>query len=154
MDGDVSFGALTKCPTCKDDTTGVYFDFNDGLRIVTPEDDVVWQLKVWNYQTGDLLVEKTIPSNSFWSSPKKYFVPYHFKITDNKGRTLEHTMNLRGMKVAIKMPLRTLGDPIAYFQLLSRVPATSPQCKLEVHTRPHIIDMFEGLYENILLKRY
>jgi hypothetical protein len=100
-DGSVDFGPITECPTQRDEKTGVCYDFNNGLRVVTPDTDVIWNLKVWNYQTGDLLADKTMPSKSMWSFPKKYFVPYHFRITDNKGRTLEHTMNLRDMKVVI-----------------------------------------------------
>ena len=150
-DGAVNFGPITECPTQRDEKTGVYYDFNNGLRVVTPDTDVIWHLKVWNYQTGDLLADKTMPAKSLWSFPKKYFVPYHFSISDNKGNSFEHTMNLRGKKVAIKMPLRTLGDPIAYFSYFPEFQQLH-QCNLEVHTRPHIIDMFEGLYENITLK--
>lgn len=147
-DGAVDFGPITECPTQRDEKTGVCYDFNNGLRVVTPDTDVIWNLKVWNYQTGDLLADKTMPAKSMWSFPKKYFVPYHFSISDNKGNSFEHTMNLRGKKVAIKMPLRTLGDPIAYFSYFPQFQKLH-QCQLEIHTKPHIIEMFGGQYPEI-----
>ena len=59
-----AYGDKSVDPTCKDEATGILYDFNYGCCIKTPDNDVVWDLKLYNDETDDLLYETKLPSNS------------------------------------------------------------------------------------------
>lgn len=126
------------------DTTGIKYDFNYGFEFRTPKDDVVWHLKLWNDETGDLLITQMIPSNSYFSTPFKYYIKWRVEITSKLG-TFTHTMDLYNKYVAFKMAHRTLGDCIAY---MSQIPyfVKKHHCKPIIFAQKWFIDLFAKQY--------
>lgn len=129
-----------------DEATGIRYDFNYGLEVVTPETDAVWKLQVWDAVTGDFLLETMMPSKSYWACPFKYYIKYKVRMTSPLG-VFEHTMDLHDEVVAFKMAHNTLGDCIAYFsQVIPFVELR--KCKARIYAQQWFIDIFKPSYSN------
>lgn len=130
--------------TYEDTKTGLRYDFNYGFECATPKVDVVWSLRIWNDDTGDLLIQQMVPSNSYFSTPIKYYLKWRVEISSKIG-TFKHTLNLKYKQVAFKMAHRTLGDCIAY---LSQIPyfVNKHHCKPVLFVQPWFKTLFEKAY--------
>ncbi|NCA78175.1 MAG: autotransporter strand-loop-strand O-heptosyltransferase, partial [Alphaproteobacteria bacterium] len=141
------FGCVHPVPTQLDETTGIRFDFNDGLRLMMPPEDIVWHVTVYNDETKDVLGKEMLPANSCLVYPIKYYIRYCIHI-EGGGKVFEHTMELRGKPVAFKMCQRTLGDPIALF---CNIPyfCQKHNCNAIVYAPERIADIFRNQYPEI-----
>lgn len=150
LEGGVSadFGKVAPVPTQLDKKSGIRYDFNDGLRIKTAEDDTVWRLNIYNAETCDLLASDLMPANTSMSFPFKYYIPYRFTMEASNRRLVEHTLSLRGRIVAFKMCQRTLGDPIAFFSYIPYF-VQKHKCKAVVYAPKRIADIFRTSYPDI-----
>ena len=54
---------------------GLRFDFNDGCRVLLPESDHPWRIRLSDLDTGNILYETTIKAGRVNSS-KRYFVRF------------------------------------------------------------------------------
>lgn len=143
-----AWGTMPDAPAYVDATTGIGYDFNYGLRIRTPDGgSKTYQLKVEN-GFGNEICNTVLPEKSQWIMPYKYFIDCKFTV--KVGNNLfTHRLNLKDQLVAIKLPMRTLGDPIAFF---SYVPyfQQKHKCKVVVFCSQMIKDIFDGQYADIV----
>lgn len=145
-----AYGNKSADPTCKDEVTGILYDFNYGCCIKTPDNDVVWDLKLYNDETDDLLYETKLPSNSYYSTPIKYYIKWRIELSSRLG-SFKHTMELKDKTVALKMAHKTLGDCIAY---MSQIPAfvEKHHCKPIIYAQQWFIDVFSLSYPDYIFK--
>jgi autotransporter strand-loop-strand O-heptosyltransferase len=59
---------------------GIRFDFNDGCRVMLPEGEHLWQVRLSDLDTGNILFEAKIKSGRINSS-KRYFVRIRLEIS-------------------------------------------------------------------------
>src|SRR2546429_2473455 len=54
---------------------GVRFDFNEGCRVMLPEDEHLWRVRISDLDTGNILYETEIKAGRV-SSTKRYYVRF------------------------------------------------------------------------------
>ena len=107
---------------------GLRYDFNDGCRVVMPESDHPWRVRLSDLDTGNILFETELKAGRI-NSTKRYFVRFRIEVWQNGESLFVHDYSAAGRDVLIQFPVETLGDPIGWFpyavkfQAASRVPA-------------------------------
>jgi hypothetical protein len=61
---------------------GIRFDYNEGCRIVVPEGEPPWRIRLSDIETGNVLYATTIKAGRV-ASAKRYFVPVRIEVWQN-----------------------------------------------------------------------
>lgn len=140
------YGDIPALPT-QTAVLGMRFDFNSGLRFFIPEEKVKYHLKFSDEDTGLVMFDSDIESNSIISSNHKYFIKYHITLTERESKKVvfDYVMDLKGKKVVVQFPVRTLGDSIAWFSNLETF-QKKHGCELYVVIADFIKEIFEKQY--------
>ena len=93
---------------------GIQFDFNDGCRVMLPETDQPWRVRLSDNDTGNVLFETELKAGRI-NSTKRYFVPARIEVWQGGERVLAHDYSAAGSEVLIQFPVGTLGDPLGWF---------------------------------------
>jgi autotransporter strand-loop-strand O-heptosyltransferase len=93
---------------------GILFDFNHGCRVVLPEKEHPWRVRLSDLDTGSILFETELKAGRITSS-KRYFVRFRLEIWLNGESLLVHDYSARERNVLIQFPVGTLGDPMGWF---------------------------------------
>jgi len=93
---------------------GLRFDFNDGARIVLPESDRPWRVRLSDLDTGNVLYETELKAGRVNSS-KRYFVRFRLEVWQQGEQLLAHDYAAQGRDVLVRLPVETLGDPLGWF---------------------------------------
>jgi autotransporter strand-loop-strand O-heptosyltransferase len=126
---------------------GMRFDFNDGCRVLLPERDSPWTVRLRDLDTGNIIFETTVAAGRINSS-KRYYVRFRIEVWKGEARLLSHDYDAAGQKVLIQFPVGTLGDTIGWlpyavkFQKLHR-------CRLTCCMADKLIPLFEKAYPDI-----
>lgn len=126
---------------------GIFYDFNDGVRILLPEGR--WRVAILDDDSDNILFH--CESGAGWvTSAKKYFVRFRIQVWrgDEKIPLLDDTLSLKGRDVLISFPTGTLGDLLGWFHYAERF-RVMHQCQLECAMAPNIIPLLEGQYPDI-----
>src|SRR5215510_4574443 len=68
---------------------GLRFDFNNGARVVLPESDQPWRVRLSDLDTGNILFETEIKAGSVNSS-KRYYVRFRVEVWQKEEIVLSH----------------------------------------------------------------
>lgn len=147
-----SFMPLTRRPTQKG-PKGIYYDFNDGARILLPEGQ--WRVHLIDAESGNLLF--ACETGAGWViSAKKFYIPFRLVVWD-KSQTipvLDYTLNLKDQPVLVKFPEGcNLGDLIGWFSYCERF-QQKHQCRLECLMDRKYIDLLAGQYPDLALSTH
>ena len=93
---------------------GLRFDFNDGCRVVLPESEHPWRVRLSDLDTGNALFETQLKVGRINSS-KRYFIRFRLEIWQNGENLFVHDYSVKDRDVLIQFPVGTLGDPIGWF---------------------------------------
>jgi autotransporter strand-loop-strand O-heptosyltransferase len=93
---------------------GLRFDFNDGCRVVLPESEHPWRVRLSDLDTGNTLFETQLKVGRINSS-KRYFIRFRLEVWQNDKSLLVHDYSAKDRDVLIQFPVGTLGDPIGWF---------------------------------------
>jgi autotransporter strand-loop-strand O-heptosyltransferase len=93
---------------------GIQFDFNDGCRILLPEADQPWRVRLSDLDTGNTLFETELKAGQI-NSTKRYFVPARIEVWQGAEQVLAHDYSAADRDVLIQFPVGTLGDPLGWF---------------------------------------
>lgn len=135
---------------------GIRYDFNDGARILIPNNGKQYHVLLKDVDTGTVMYNRvpdpiTDPDKvTLIVSPKKYFIRYSIQVTEAGGTTplFEHTFDATGKDVRIQMPVNTLGDAIAWFSYVERF-QQKHNCSVTCVMQPHIAEIFKEQYPAI-----
>ncbi|MBP2200276.1 autotransporter strand-loop-strand O-heptosyltransferase [Pantoea cypripedii] len=126
---------------------GIFFDFNDGARILLPAGR--WRVALLDDDSGNVLF--SCESGAGWvTSAKKYFVRFRIQVWrgDEVAPLLDETLSLKDRDVLISFPTGTLGDLLGWFHYAERFRLLHG-CRLECAMAPNIISLLEGQYPHI-----
>lgn len=126
---------------------GIFYDFNDGARILLPEGR--WRVTLLDDDSGNVLFQ--CESGAGWvTSSKKYFVRFRIRIwcEDDADPLLDIALDLKGRHVLISFPTGTLGDLIGWFHYAERF-RQQHNCHLECNMSQNIITLLEAQYPDI-----
>jgi len=145
----IIYGKIPRVPT-QPAVDGVRFDFCSGLRVFFPpvaegEAAPSWRLRFWDEEAGIMLYDSEGQPDTVVSAVKKYFMRYRLEIVKDGKAVFSHTMDLAGQKVVVQLPVRTLGDSIAWFSYLERF-HRKHGCELYVVCSDVIRGIFEKQY--------
>jgi autotransporter strand-loop-strand O-heptosyltransferase len=93
---------------------GIRFDFNLGSRLVVPESEHPWTVRLSDIDTGNIIYETQIKSGGV-SSAKRYFVRFRLEVAQQGKLVFRHDYSVKGREVLIQIPIGTLGDPLGWF---------------------------------------
>jgi autotransporter strand-loop-strand O-heptosyltransferase len=88
---------------------GLRYDFNDGCRVVMPQSDHPWRVRLSDLDTGNILFETELKSGRI-NSTKRYFVRFRIEVWQNGESLFVHDYSAAGRNVLIRFPVDTLGD--------------------------------------------
>ncbi|MGX9244033.1 autotransporter strand-loop-strand O-heptosyltransferase [Pantoea dispersa] len=127
--------------------SGIFYDFNDGARVLLPEGH--WRVALLDDDSGNILFR--CESGAGWiTSAKKYFVRFRIQVWrgDELQPLLDETLSLKDRDVLISFPSGTLGDLLGWFHYAERFRQLHG-CRLECTMAPNIITLLEGQYPDI-----
>lgn len=139
------YGDIMALPS-QDAVNGIKFDFNSGLRIYFPENNEhKYHLKFFDNDSNLLLYDADVKNGTIITSVKKYYINYHFIITEKDKIIYEHYFDLKDKKTVVQFPVGTLGDSLGWFSYVER---------FQKKTKCDLIICVSKFLEDIVKKQY
>jgi autotransporter strand-loop-strand O-heptosyltransferase len=126
---------------------GLRFDFNEGCRILTPESDHPWRVRISDLDTGNLLYETELKAGRV-SSTKRYYVRFRVEAWQQGERLLRHDYSAEGQPVLINFPIGTLGDTLGWFPYAAKF-RDKHNCRLTCAMAERLIPLFQPNHPDI-----
>jgi len=126
---------------------GVRFDFNDGCRVVLPESEHPWRVRISDLDTGNVLFETEIKSGRV-NSTKRYFVRFRLEVWQQGESVLAHDYAAADREVLIRFPVETLGDPLGWFPYAVKFKERHG-CRLTCAITAKLIPLLRDAYPDI-----
>ncbi|MCQ2445010.1 MAG: autotransporter strand-loop-strand O-heptosyltransferase [Mailhella sp.] len=150
---------------------GIRFDFNDGLRMLFPQEGGPWRLIFKDLDTGVILFANDVQPGTYVSSLKKFYVRFGIEIfhradldafdaevkknpylADDASKRpkpfFTHEFDCAGKVVMVQQPLPTIGDTLAWFPYAHKF-RRMPGCRRVAVLLPHLADLFRSQYPEI-----
>jgi autotransporter strand-loop-strand O-heptosyltransferase len=105
--------ALAEVPTQRG-PRGVRFDFNDGCRVMLPEAEHPWRVRISDLDTGNVLFDTVLKAGRV-NSTKRYYVRFRLEVWQHNERLLEHDCSSADRDVLIRFAVETLCDTLGWF---------------------------------------
>ena len=98
------------------------FDFNDGIRILFPQNKKEYHVVFSDSDTGVILFSQDTVPGAFITSVKKFYICFQLAIYEKGGKEplFTHDFDARDKEVMIQIPVGTLGDSIGWFSYVER----------------------------------
>jgi autotransporter strand-loop-strand O-heptosyltransferase len=126
---------------------GLRFDFNEGCRIVAPESDHPWRVRISDLDTGNMLYETELTAGRV-SSTKRYYVRFRIEVWQQGESVLRHDYSAEGQPVLINFPIGTLGDTLGWFPYAVKF-RDKHKCRLTCAMAERLIPLFRPNYPDI-----
>jgi autotransporter strand-loop-strand O-heptosyltransferase len=143
-----AYPAPAEIPT-QEGPKGIRFDFNDGCRVMLPEGEHPWKVRLSDIDTGNILFETEIRAGRV-NSTKRYFVRVRLEVWANGEIVLSHDYSAAGREVLIQLPVGTLGDPMGWFPYAVKFKELHG-CRLTCLMSDKLIPLFRDAYPDISL---
>ena len=104
---------ITELPTQKG-PKDILFDFNNGCRVVLPEAEHPWRVRLSDLDTGNVLFQQELKSGRV-NSTKRYYVRFRLEVWQRGERVFAHDYSATNRDVLVRFPVGTLGDPLGWF---------------------------------------
>ena len=105
--------AVAEWPTQKG-PKGILFDFNDGCRVVVPEAEHPWRVRLSDLDTGNVLFETDLKAGRI-NSTKRYYVRFRLEVFQQGEAVFTHDYSAANRDVVVRFPVDSLGDPLGWF---------------------------------------
>ncbi|MFO1026851.1 MAG: autotransporter strand-loop-strand O-heptosyltransferase [Acetobacteraceae bacterium] len=138
------FTAAPAIPT-QEGPRGIRYDMNDGCRVLLPEGD--WRIRLSDLDTGNILFE-TRTTGAQVNSTKRYYVRFRIEVWEREALIFSHDYSAAGREVLVQMPVRTLGDTIAWFPYVAKF-QEQHGCRLTCTMTEKLIPLFRDAYPQI-----
>ena len=143
------YGEVPRIPT-QDAVEGIRFDFNDGIRILFPQNGKNYHVTFTDIDTGIILYSADTVPGAFVTSVKKFFIRFRLIIHEKGGKEpiFTHDYDAENREVMIQLPVGTIGDSIGWFSYVERF-QKKHKCKLICVMTPWIADVVRDQYPDI-----
>ena len=141
-----AYPAPAEMPT-QEGPHGLRFDFNDGCRVVMPETDGNWRVRLSDLDTSNIVYETEMKAGRINSS-KRYFVRFKLEAWLAGSLVFTHEYSAAEREVLIQIPVGTLGDTIGWFPYAVKF-QRQHGCKLTVAMAEWLIPLFKDAYSEI-----
>src|SRR4051812_46176689 len=126
---------------------GLRFDFNDGCRVVLPQAEHPWRVRLSDIDTGNILFETELKGGHV-NSTKRYYVRIRLEVWQQNEVVLSHDYSAAEREILIQLPVGTLGDPLGWFPYAAKF-QEKHGCKLTCAMGDMISELFRKTYPNI-----
>jgi autotransporter strand-loop-strand O-heptosyltransferase len=126
---------------------GILFDFNDGCRVVLPEAEHPWRVRLSDLDTGNVLFETELKAGRV-NSTKRYYVRFRLEIWQQGESVLVHDYSAAGRDVLLRFAVDSLGDPLAWFPYAIKF-KEQHGCRLTCAMSGKIIALLRDSYPDI-----
>jgi autotransporter strand-loop-strand O-heptosyltransferase len=126
---------------------GLRFDFNEGCRVIVPESDNPWRVRISDLDTGNVLYETEIKAGRV-SSTKRYYVRFRIDVWQQGESPFVHEYSAAGQPVLIQLPVGTLGDSLGWFPYAVKF-RDRHNCRLTCAMAERLIPLFRPHYPGI-----
>jgi autotransporter strand-loop-strand O-heptosyltransferase len=126
---------------------GLRFDFNEGCRILAPESDHPWRVRISDLDTGNVLYETELKAGRV-SSTKRYYVRFRVEAWQQGESLLRHDYSAEGQQVLINFPIGTLGDTLGWFPYAVKF-RDKHKCRLTCAMAERLIPLFQANHPDI-----
>jgi autotransporter strand-loop-strand O-heptosyltransferase len=133
---------------------GLLFDFNEGCRVLAPDNGKRWRVRLADLDTGNTLFET---SGEFGAglvrSAKRYFVRFRIEAWQDGEPVFTHDYDAHGRDVLVQLYPHTIGDGIGWFPNAVRFQERHG-CRLTCAMGEKLIPLFRDAYPQIELVPY
>ncbi|WP_244423220.1 autotransporter strand-loop-strand O-heptosyltransferase [Bradyrhizobium sp. ORS 375] len=126
---------------------GLRFDFNDGCRVMLPDNGQAWHVRLSDLETANVLFDIDLRSG-FVNSSKRYFIPFRLEVWCGQELLLRHDYDANGRDVLIQFPVGTIGDVIGWLSYAVKFKELH-QCRLTCALGEPLIALFGAAYPDI-----
>jgi autotransporter strand-loop-strand O-heptosyltransferase len=126
---------------------GIRFDFNDGCRVMLPESDEPWRIRLADLDTGNILYETELKAGRV-NSTKRYFVRFRVEVLSGGKPLLAHDYDATDRDVLVQFPVGTIGDTLGWFPYAVKFQRRH-RCKLTCAMAERLIPLFRDAYPEI-----
>jgi autotransporter strand-loop-strand O-heptosyltransferase len=126
---------------------GARLDFNEGCRIIVPQSEHPWQVRMRDLDTGNILYETQLAAGRV-SSTKRYYVRFRVEIAQQGETLFEHEYSAAGQPVLIQFPVGTLGDTLGWFPYAVKF-LEKHRCRLTCAMAERLIPLFRATHPDI-----
>ena len=134
-------------PTQETTVPGLFYDYNDGLRVQFPQEGG-YRLHIVDMDDCLTVYDGEAPGQII-TTTKKYFVNYRFEIYKDKEMVFSHEFNAKGKNVLLHYPSGpVLGDTLAWFPYAEEF-RKKHQCELYVVISQKMGEILQKGYPDI-----
>ncbi len=126
---------------------GLRFDFNEGCRVVVPEDEHPWRVRIFDLDTGNILYETELKAGRV-SSTKRYYLRIRLDLWQQGQSVFTHEYSAEGRPVLINFPVGTLGDTLGWFPYAVKF-RDRHKCRLTCAMAERLIPLFRATHPDI-----
>ncbi|UFZ05849.1 autotransporter strand-loop-strand O-heptosyltransferase [Bradyrhizobium ontarionense] len=126
---------------------GLRFDFNDGCRVMLPDNGRAWRVRLSDLETGNVLFDIDLRSGHV-NSTKRYFVPFRLEVWSQGEFLLGHDYDASEREVLIQFPVGTIGDVIGWMSYAAKFNELH-RCRLTCALGEPLIPLFSAAYPDI-----
>jgi autotransporter strand-loop-strand O-heptosyltransferase len=141
-----TYPASAQIPT-QEGPHGLRFDFNDGCRVLLPEREHPWRVRLSDLDTGNVIYETEIKTGRVNSS-KRYYVRFCVEVWTEDGRIFSHDYSAANRDVLIQFPDGTIGDTIGWIPYAVKF-KEAHNCSLTCAIAERLIPLFRDGYPDI-----
>jgi autotransporter strand-loop-strand O-heptosyltransferase len=141
-----AYPAPAEVPT-QQGARGLQFDFNDGCRVVLPESEHPWRVRLSDLDTGNILFETELKAGRV-NSTKRYFVRFRIEAWQAGQSIFAHEYAAKDREVLIQFPVGTLGDTLGWFPYAVKFKERHG-CRLTCAMGEKLIPLFRDAYPDI-----
>jgi len=138
--------AAPKSPTQRG-PRGILFDFNDGCRVVLPDAEHPWRVRLSDLDTGNLLFQAELKGGQVNSS-KRYYVRFRLEVWQQGERVFVHNYSAADRDVLVRFPADALGDTIGWFPYAVKFKERH-RCRLICMMSEKMAALLRGAYPDI-----
>jgi autotransporter strand-loop-strand O-heptosyltransferase len=134
-------------PPTQEAARGVRFDFNEGCRLLLPETEHPWRVRLSDLDTGNVLFETELKGGRVCST-KRYYVRFRMEVSQQGQTVLAHDYSAANRDVLIQFPVGTLGDTVGWFPYAVKFKERHG-CRLTCCMAEKLIPLFRDAYPDI-----
>ena len=138
--------AVSELPTQRG-PRGILFDFNDGCRVVLPQAEQPWRVRLSDLDTGNVLFEFELKAGRV-NSTKRYYVRFRLEVWQQGESVLVHDYCAADRDVLLRFAVDSLGDPLAWFAYAVKFQERHG-CRLTCTMSSKIIALLRDSYPDI-----
>jgi len=147
--GDKSPYPLPAAVPTQEGPLGIRFDFNNGCRVVLPENARPWRVRLSDLDTGNVLFDAPMQGGGGVVSSKRYYVRFRIEVWSGEELVLNHEHTTKDHDILIQLPIGTLGDTMGWFPYVAKFQEKHTGSRVSCAMADKLIPLFRDSYPAI-----